>query len=71
MFCIIVYVVDTKFRKRHFDSREIATIKKHLADQKEQHMGEDGKERMCFDQLWEMNAGLPCTWIVTIQVCSV
>lgn len=31
---------DTKFRKRHVDARDIATIKKHLADQRQQPIGE-------------------------------
>ena len=45
MLGIIPDNVDTKFRKRHVNVRDIDTINKHLSDQREQHMGEDEKPK--------------------------
>lgn len=39
----------TKFRKRHVDFRDIDKIDKHLTDQRELHMGQDGKLVMAAD----------------------
>lgn len=41
MLGLIPNDVDTKCRKWCIDARDIATVSRHLADKREQHMGED------------------------------
>lgn len=43
MFCIIPNDVETKFCKRHVDAKDIDTINRQIADQREVRMGKDEK----------------------------